>query len=373
MNQSNSAVIGLALVLFSLAGCSEPPTTTQAEVIRPVKSFLIESTASGAIRTFPARIDAGRKAELAFRVSGVLKELSVKEGDQVKAGQQVAALDPTDLQIVYNDREANFDQAKRNFTRAKELVKKGNISKMDFDKLEAEFKSSSATLKAAQQDLNYTKLTAPFSGTIARLNIDNFEEVQAKQSILVLQDISELEVKFDVPENLLRGLSAEDRESAKDDVSVSVSFADIPGSSYPLSFREITTQADAKTQTFQVTYTMQRLKSANILPGMTAKVTVDFSKFDSGSDVFTVPASAIVGDYKLDPQAWVIETESMTVQPRSVKVGRLSGENIEVFEGLMPGDRIVTAGAPFLVNGMKVRLMPEKEQAMQRPEDLKYQ
>ncbi|MCG8028010.1 MAG: efflux RND transporter periplasmic adaptor subunit [Candidatus Thiodiazotropha taylori] len=373
MNQSNSAVIGLALVFLSLGGCSEPPTTTQGEVIRPVKSFLIESTASGAIRTFPARIDAGRKAELAFRVSGVLKELSVKEGDQVKAGQQVAALDPTDLQIVYNDREANFDQAKRNFTRAKELVKKGNISKMDFDKLEAEFKSSSATLKAAQQDLNYTKLTAPFSGTIARLNIDNFEEVQAKQSILVLQDISELEVKFDVPENLLRGLSAEDRESAKDDVSVSVSFADIPGSSYPLSFREITTQADAKTQTFQVTYTMQRLKSANILPGMTAKVTVDFSKFDSGSDVFTVPASAIVGDYKLDPQAWVIETESMTVQPRSVKVGRLSGENIEVFEGLMPGDRIVTAGAPFLVNGMKVRLMPEKEQAMQRPEDLKYQ
>ncbi|MCG7984543.1 MAG: efflux RND transporter periplasmic adaptor subunit [Candidatus Thiodiazotropha lotti] len=373
MYQSNRAVFGLALVCLSLSGCSEPPATIQTDSVRPVKSFLIETTASGAIRTFPARIDAGRKAELAFRVSGVLKEVAVKEGDQVQTGQQVASLDPTDLQLVYNDRKANYDKANRNFTRAKELIKKGNISKMDFDKLEADFKSSIASLKAAQQDLNYTKLTAPFNGTIARLNIENFEEVQAKQSILVLQDISELEVKFDVPESLLRGLTSEDRESAKDDVSVSVSFADIPGSSFPLSFREITTQADAKTQTFQITYTMQRLESANILPGMTAKVTVDFSKFDSGSSIFTVPASAIVGDYKLDPQAWVIEAESMTVQPRTVKVGRLSGENIEVSEGLMPGDRIVTAGTPFLVEGMKVRLMPDKEQAMQRPEDLKYQ
>jgi RND family efflux transporter MFP subunit len=168
-------------------------------------------------------------------------------------------------------------------------------------------------------------------------------------------------------------LTSEDRETAKDDVAVTVSFADLPGSRYPLTFREITTQADAKTQTFQITYTMQRLESANILPGMTAKVTVDFSKFSSSSSFYTVPASAIVGDYKLDPQAWVIEADSMTVQPRTVTVGRLLGENIEVFEGLMPGDRIVTAGTPFLVEGMKVRLMPDKEQAIQRPEDLKYQ
>jgi RND family efflux transporter MFP subunit len=373
MKKSKSAVFGLTMVCLSLSGCSDPPDAKQIEAVRPVKSFLIETTASGAIRTFPARIDAGRKAELAFRVSGVLKQLAVKEGDQIEAGQLVAALDPTDLKIVYNDRKANYDKAKRNFTRAKELIKKGNISKMDFDKLEAEFKSATATLKAAQQDLNYTKLTAPFNGTVARLNIDNFEEVQAKQSILVLQDISKLEVKFDVPESLLRGLTSEDQKTAEDDVAVSVSFIDLPGRSYPLTFREITTQADAKTQTFQVTYTMQRLESANILPGMTAKVTVDLSKYDSGNSIYTVPASAIVGDYKLDPQAWVIEADSMTVQPRSVTVGRLLGENIEVFEGLASGERIVTAGTHALVKGMKVRLMPDKEQANQRPEDLKYQ
>jgi RND family efflux transporter MFP subunit len=373
MRMSKGSIIGLFLTGLSVTGCGEPPTTEATETVRPIKSFLIESAASGAIRTFPARIGAGRQAELAFRVSGVLNQLPVKEGDQVVAGQLVAALDPTDLQIIYSQRKANYDKANRNFTRAKELIKKDNISNMDYDRLEAEFKSAKASLSAAQQELNYTKLTAPFSGTIAQLYLDNFEEVQAKQSLLILQDISELEVKFDVPERLIRGLTPEDRESTKDDVSVSVSFTDLPGSSYPLTFREITTQADAKTQTFQVTYTMPKLENANILPGMTAKVTVDLSQIDSDSTIHTVPASAIVGDYKLNPQAWIINSDSMTVESRSVKVGRLLGEKIEVFEGLKPGDRIVTAGTPFLVEGMKVRLMPEKEQAIQRPDDLKYQ
>jgi RND family efflux transporter MFP subunit len=371
MKRLRSILTGISLVCLTLSGCSEPPPLEPIEIVRPVKSFLIEATSSGAIRTFPARIDAGRKAELSFRVSGVVQQLPVKEGDLVEAGQLVAALDPTDLQIVYNERKANYDKAKRNFTRAQELVKKGNIAKMDFDRLEAEFKSANALLKAAQQDLNYTKLTAPFTGRIARRHIETFEDIQAKQAIIDLQDTTELEVKFDVPESLLRGLKPEGE--TKDEVSVTASFSDIPGRNFPLTFHEITTQADEKTQTFQVTYAMPKLESAIILPGMTASVTVDISRFDTSDITYTVPASAIVGDYKLDPQAWVIDPKSMTVHSRPVKVGRLLGERIEVFEGLRAGDRIVTAGTPFLVEGMKVRLMPDQEQARQRNDDLKYQ
>jgi multidrug efflux pump subunit AcrA (membrane-fusion protein) len=63
----------------------------------------------------------------------------------------------------------------------------------------------------------------------------------------------------------------------------------------------------------------------------------------------------------------------MTVSARTVEVGRLLGEGIEVLGGLEPGVRVVTAGTPFLVEGMKVTLMPELEQAAPRPDDLKYQ
>ncbi len=372
MKRPQLALTGTFAICLTLIGCSEPPPMEPVDMVRPVKSFLIESTSNGSTRTFPARIDAGRKAELSFRIPGVLIQLPAKEGDLVQEGQLVAALDPTDPQIVLTDRQAGYDKAKRNFTRAQELIKKGNISKMDYDRLEAEYKSANASLQAARQDLNYTRLTAPFRGRIARRHVENHEEVQAKQPILDLQDTSVLEVKFDVPESLMRGVR-KDGETNREEVKVTASFADIPGMTFPLRFREISTRADDKTQTFLVTYTMPELENALILPGMTATVSVDMGNYQADDISHNVPASAIVGDYKLDPQAWVIDQQNMTVQPRPMKVGRLAGEYIEVIEGLNAGDRIVTAGTPFLVEGMKVRLMPQKEQAQQRPDDLKYQ
>ncbi len=131
---------------------------------------------------------------------------------------------------------------------------------------------------------------------------------------------------------------------------MSVAFDDLPGQDFPLRFREVATKADSKTHTFQVTYTMDRLDDIKILPGMTATVTADLSRVTQADSVFSVPSSAIVGDYKLDPRAWVLSEATMTVAPRPVKVGRLSGANIAIREGLASGDRIVVAGTPFLVD-----------------------
>ncbi|MCU7842993.1 MAG: efflux RND transporter periplasmic adaptor subunit [Candidatus Thiodiazotropha sp. (ex Monitilora ramsayi)] len=369
-------IFSLILASTLLTACSKPPPPPSAEVVRPVKTFLIETAGTGGIRSFPARIDAGRKAEMSFRVSGKVAKLSVKEGDRVDKDQVVASLDPTDYRIKYNDRKANFDKTEKNFKRAQELVKKGNISKMDFDRLEADYKSATSALESAQQDLNYTKLTAPFSGNIAKRHIQAFEEVQAKQIIFDLQDLTQLEVKFDVPENLLRGIQGvNDRDAVRDrkPIPTFVSFSDNPEERYRLKFREVSTKADANTQTFEVTYTMEEIDGVTILPGMTANVTADLSSLNSEDVIHTVPSSAIVGDYKLDPTAWVVDEESMTVNPQPVKVGRLLGDRIQVLEGLEEGDRIVTAGTPFLIDGMKVTIMPDREQATPRPDDLKYQ
>ncbi len=287
----------------------------------------------------------------------------------MEEGQVVARLDAKDYQIVVNDRQATYDNARKNFDRARELIDKGHISKMDFDRLEAESKSAKAALDAARQDLSYTELQAPFGGMVARRHIQQFEEVQAKQPVVDLQDISELEVKFNVPEGQIRALRREegDEQKLRDQIEVSVAFDNMPGQSYPLSFREIATKADEQTQTFQVTYTMQRLADTRILPGMTANVSVDLSRFNGkAEESFSVPVSAIVGDYKLDPQAWIVDEQSMTVQPRPVKVGAMNGRNIQVLEGLNPGERIVVAGTPFLAEGMKVTLLPDLEQAEPR-------
>ncbi len=360
----------LPSALLLLSACSEPPPPETAEVSRPVKTILIDGPVVSGVRRYPARIDAGSKAELAFRVPGKVQELLVKEGDQVTKGQVVARLDAKDFQIVVNDRQATFDNAKKNFNRAKELVDKGHISKMDYDRLEAEFKSARAALDAARQDMAYTRLKAPFAGMVAKRHIEQFEEVQAKQSVLDLQDVDQLEVKFDVPESHIRVLRRKegDDQKLRNQIPVFVEFDNLPDRSFDLEFKEIATKADPQTQTFQITYTMARPEGLRILPGMTANVQADLSSVAKATsdEAFSVPVSAIVGDYKLDPRAWVVDEQSMTVQPRAVKVGALSGREIQVLDGLQPGERIVVAGTPFLAEGMKVTLLPNLEQAEPR-------
>lgn len=365
------------LLIFTMtlvvSACSDnEQETVEAKVSRPVKTMIVEDPIAGGIRRFPARIDANKRADLSFRVSGEVKELLIKEGDRVDKGQVAAKLDPRDYQIVVDDRKATYDKARKNFHRAKELIGKGHISKADYDRLEAEFKNARATLEKARQDLEYTVLKTPFKGVIAKRHIEQFEEIRPMQPVLELQNIDELEVKFSVPESIVRSLrsSGKNRDLVRNRIKVYATFAGLAGQRYPLTFKELATKADPNTQTYQVTYTMQRPDGATVLPGMTATVVVDLSEVPRSEEpVFLLPATAVVGDFKLEPHIWVVDEQSMTVKSQPVKVGQMSGEQIEVLNGVTPGMRVVTAGAAFLVDDMKINLLPEREEAEPRADE----
>ncbi len=354
------------------SGCSKGEEPTAVEGPRPVKTIVVAAPDAGAarMRQFPARIDAMNKAELAFRVPGTIKELPIKEGDRVEPGQLLAALDPTDYEIAVKDAQATFNRASNDFDRAKELVDKGFISRTDFDAKEAEYKNAEAALERAKQDLSYTRLTASFVGTIAKRYVQRFEEVQAKQPVLAIHDASLLEVKIDVPESVILQIrpSGSGRvESGR--IPVTAAFDNWPGRKFDLTLREVATRADPKTQTFEVTFTMPAPKAFQVLPGMTATVTADLRKVATSEPVVYLPATAVTADESLKPFVWVVDEQTMTVHRKPVKVGRLRGSSIEIEDGLEPGSRVVTAGVGQLVEGMKVRLLPQREEAEPRSDE----
>ncbi len=351
-----------------LAGCEKPPESQAKPRVRPVKTLVVEGAVAGAVRRFPARIDSLNKADLSFRVQGKVKEIRVVEGQEVREGELLARLDDTDYRIVLNDRRASYDRARKDFERAKKLIKQGFISRTDYDKLEAAFKSAQAALKAARQDLAYTELKAPFSGTVAKRYVERFEEVQPKQPVLALSDTSSLKVIFDVPENIVQSIK---RSGRGEHVDVWAVFDTLPDKHFKLKFLEASTRADPQTQTFKVTFVMPRPAELNILPGMTASVTVDLSKVLSGGRERLLPLTAVTADAALEPIVWMVDEKSMTVHPRKVKLGEMRGAKVEVLDGVEDGMRVVTAGTAYMADGMKVRLLPQVEQAEPRPDDLR--
>lgn len=376
MSAKSVTLAAMVLAGFCLAGCGGKEPPPPEPVIRPVKTFVVERSSADAIRTFPGRVDATKRAELAFRVPGLLQEILVKEGDMVDEGQVLARLDPADYQLVLEDRKATFDNARSNFERAKELVADGNISRMDFDRMEANFRSSSAALSQAEKDLEYTVLQSPFRGRIAERKVENFEEVLAKQTIFTLQNIERLDVLIDLPESVVQMVRGDrkDRDGVRVEEEAGVSnayatFEGHPEERFPLRGKEISTKADAQTQTFRATYTMQAPKSFTVLPGMTATVTLDLSRLITGERSKWVPVRAVQADSGLNPRVWVLDPQSMTVSARPVTIGRMSGGNIQVTGGISGGEEIVAVGAPYLAEGMRVSRMAVTEQAVPRAHD----
>ena len=376
MNHSvPAAAVAACLALF--AGCGKPPAPDVEAPSRPVRTVITQASPGEELRRFPGQVRAIQQAELSFRVSGQLQEIRAREGDLVEAGDVIARLDPTDYETVVADREASYDNARRNFQRARELVEGGSISRLDYDRTEATFRSAEAALEQAQNNLAYTTLRAPFAGRVAERLVDNFEEVQAKQPVFFLQDARRLEVVIDLPASILRAVRGDGVQRAQDArkagealISAWATFDDHPELELPLSVREVATRADPDTQTYRATLAMEPPRTFTVLPGMTADVAVDFSALMGGEATCWVPARAVQADAALEPRVWVLDDATMTVSAQPVETGRLAGDQIEIVAGLAGGEEIVAVGAPYLAEGMRVTRLPRREQAEPRPGDV---
>lgn len=365
------------LLVATLLACGDKEQAAAPALTRPVKTYVVEGGSADAMRSFPGRVDASQRAELAFRVPGRLLEILVKEGDLVEEGQILARLDPADYQLVYEDRKATFDNSQSNFKRGKELVAAGNISRMDFDKMEANFRSASAALSQAEKDLEYSVMKSPFRGRVAQRKVENFEEVQAKQTVFSLQNTAQLDIIIDVPESvvrMVRSIGSEQRAIASDDragvTRAWAVFEGRPDEKFPLHPKEIATKANEQTQTFRATFTMNSPANFTVLPGMTTTVILDLSQLvDADSIVTRVPVRAVQGDSGLKPRVWILDPQNMTVSSREVAIGRMSGGRIEVTGGLNGGEEIVAVGAPYLAEGMSVSRVAVTEQAVPRADD----
>lgn len=359
------------LMIVLLAACDGAPPDTRPEpsarVIRPVKTFVVVADDQAEQRSFPARVESAHRADLSFRVPGTIAEISVREGDTVSEDTVLARLDDTDFRIELSDREATWENARRNFERARDLLPKGHISRLDYDRLEAAYKSAEAGLRQSRRNLAYTVLRAPFAGSVARRMVQPFEEVAPKQPVIALQQLHSLEVKIDLPERLLRRFDVKQNASVEEAASETSAWATFEGMSerrIPLVLVEAATRADPQTQTYELTFRMVNPSDLVVLPGMTATVTVDVSRLLAADTETWIPASAVTGDAALQPQVWVLDPLAMTVSHRKVRAGEMRGSQIRILSGLDDGDEVVTVDVAHMSDGLKVSRMPGGEQAV---------
>lgn len=343
-------------VLGWLAGCKQ---TTEETImpIRPVKTLLVDSRELAAVRQFPGKIEASRRADLAFRVSGSLAQLTVREGDEVRKGQIVARLNQDAFQLDVDKAQAQVKRTKSYFDRAKQMLAENFISQVAYDDYQANYETALADFNQAKLNLAYTTLKAPFSGTIAERKFENFQEIQAKETVMTLIDLSVLEVQVNVPESIVARLS--NVRNRPEIIPVYATFNAFPENRFPLTFKEAANRADDDTQTFRAAFTMKRPDFIEVLPGMTVNVLADLSVAFGNPTVVYVPIQAIRGSNQGEATVFVVNEQTMTVKARRVELGQMSGDQVAVLSGLNSGERVVVAGVSYLSDGMKVTLLAD--------------
>jgi RND family efflux transporter MFP subunit len=342
-----------ALMLMALAvtSCAAEKVEEKKEQAKAVKSITLDKGNANSVLSFPGKVIAGKEADITFKVSGKLQNLPVKEGQAVAKGAVIAKLDQKDFKFAYNKQLASFKETQASFARAEELIKNKYISRSDYDKKKKAFDVAKADLDIAKTNLDYTTLTAPFAGEIAKVYVDNYQNVQVKEQIVKLQNLEFLEVKINVPERL--AIKKTDVETL--DIQVIID-ADST-KSYPAEITEISTQADAATQTYEATVRLARPTDLNVLPGMTAVVKVTAilkGTSKAATDTFKVPADALFTNEEKETFVWTINAEKR-LEKKAIVTEEFEGDFVVVKSGLQSGDQIVIAGVNFLREGMLVK------------------
>jgi RND family efflux transporter MFP subunit len=322
-----------------------------------------------------------RQEDFEARLAALRGQLDRARADLQASRAGVRPEERQRLEAQVRSAEASLVNARTEYGRATQLLRSRTISRVEFDRAETTYRVAQENLEAARQTLDQSAvgreedilareaevrglegraveaslqladstLRAPYDGVIAQRFVEQGQNVRAKQPVVKFQDVAEIEIAVDVPENVM----AADLASA-DILQLVAEFSAAPGQRFPVHIKEVAQRADPVTQTFTIRVAMLVPEGINLLPGMTATVAMTYRRAGILGGRIFVPVSAILQDGTGEPVAWVIGQDQAAAR-RVVKTGEAAGGRVEIVDGLQPGDRIATAGVTFLREGMKVR------------------
>jgi membrane fusion protein, multidrug efflux system len=293
--------LALAVSLLLLAAGCWSQIAPRTELIRPVKTMVVAAGGETRTRSFPGKVEAAKRVELAFQVPGLLVKLPIKEGQKVAKGELIAQLRQDEFQarlktvqgqlgqaraaLQAGERpeerlrreaqlraaEARLENARAEFGRYEQLLRDRAISRQSYDPAEAAYRVAQEDFAAARQTLEIgtiareedieaqeaevrglegrvveanlqledTTLLAPYDGVIAQRFVEEQQNVQAKAPVVRFQDVEEIDIVVDVPETVM----AADIRSA-DIVQMVAEFSGAPALEFPVEIKEVAQVAD---------------------------------------------------------------------------------------------------------------------------------
>jgi RND family efflux transporter MFP subunit len=343
----------LIIVAIVLTGCGDK-AHKQVPSVRPVRTISAPPPVALSSLIQTGEIRAHEEVTLGFRLDGRILTRQAEVGDRVIAGQVLATQESETSRNQFSSAQADLNSARAaeqvaalSLRRMQLLMPSGAIARSQLDSAQADWQaarakrqSSEDALKNAQENVSWTKLTAPADGVITQVSASAGQVVSAGQSVITLASGSLRDAVFDVADPQSVPQQA--------DSLFTISLLSAPSVVAQGHFRDVSPQADPQTRTWRLRITLD-----NPPPAMALGASVQLTLNASGPRLIALPASALTrsGD---KPAVFVVDEKTLTLHLRPVDIGRYSTSEIFLSAGVQPGERVVIAGVSKLREGEKV-------------------
>lgn len=331
----------LTALLTACGGTNEKQSTSSS--VR-VKVSQVETLASNSNREFTFISKPLKTSELSFRVGGPIDRFEVYTGNYYRKGEVIAQIDARDFRIRKERAEAIYTQAKAEYERIKVLYEKNNLSASTYEKARAEYTSAKTAFETATNELNDTRLVAPFNGYVGEVYMEKFQDVKATQPVLSFIDIDQLRIEAYVTQDIAFG--------AEKPTEVTLRFDADPTKTYTAKVEEISKSTTRNNISYLLTALLPN-KDGALLGGMSGKVLFEqTAKTTATATVLTLPQTALCHRPGEGTYVWVVDAATKKVSKRTVNPGELLPQGkVIIANGLTANETVATSGLRFLSDG----------------------
>jgi membrane fusion protein (multidrug efflux system) len=278
--------------------------------------------------------------------AGQITRLNFEAGQQLAENDLLVEIDAAGEQAAVLEAESELNNLRRQLERSRTLLSRKLSSSAEVDDLAAQVRVAGARLAAARSRLDKRFIRAPFAGVVGLRNISVGDYVDSDTVLTTLDDLSTVELDFEVPEKFFGTIERGQKISA-----ISVAF---PDRSFAGSVRDIDTRINTATRSFRVRAELPNPDA--LLPEglfMTASLIIV-----EHQDALLIPEEAVIAEGN---ERYVFVVSDATALRLPIATGIRSGGEIEVTSGLTPDAQVITRGHQKLRDKAPVRLLQQSE------------
>lgn len=326
-----------------MAAPEEKASAPPAMPPMPVETVEVRITDSEQLLQAVGTLASNEAVMVVAEIPGRIEKISFQEGKAINQGQLLIKLDDSVLKAEFDRAEAGRALSEKNYQRSEALFKDNAISEIERDEAYAKWQLDEATTRLAKAQLDKTVIKTPFAGTLGLRNVSVGDYIQPGQPLVNLEDVAQLKVNFSVPEKYSALVKVDQRFTVTTDAHGDRVFAGEVYAINPL--------VEEKSRSLVLRGKIDN-KQGSLRPGQFAQVKLVLS---IKADSIFIPEQALIPQPAIKMVFKVVDGVAQMVP---VRTGERRNGWVEVVDGLVAGDVVITGGHQKIGPGSPVHVVP---------------